>query len=104
MPDEAVSQVLLGIDELEALRLADLQGLSQEQAARMMNVSRATFGRIVAQARRKVADALVHGKGITITGGSVEFRPPHGRGWQGGRHGNHGRHGRGKGPWHQQNQ
>ncbi len=75
----SVDRVLLTIDELEALRLADLGGLSQEVAADSMSISRATFGRIVAQARRKVADALVHGKGICIAGGTVRFRPPYGR-------------------------
>lgn len=89
----AVDRVLLTIDELEALRLADLNGLSQEEAAKTMNISRATFGRIATQARRKVADALVHGKGICIEGGIVRFHPPYGRTLRGGPHG------RGKGPW-----
>ena len=82
------------MDELESLRLADLNGLSQEAAAAEMNVSRATFGRIVARARRKVADALVHGKSVGIQGGVVRYHPPYGRGWRGGPHGPHG-HGRG---------
>ena len=88
----AVDRVLLTIDELEALRLADLSGLSQEEAARTMNISRATFGRIATRARRKVADALVHGKGICIEGGIVRFHPPYGRTFR------RGPHGRGKGP------
>jgi len=88
--------VLLALDELEALRLADLNGMSQEQAAALMNVSRATFGRIAARARAKVADALVHGRSIAVEGGEVRFHPPYGRGPQGG---GRGRHGRG-GQWH----
>jgi predicted DNA-binding protein (UPF0251 family) len=90
---------VLTIDELEAIRLADLEGLAHEAAARRMNVSRPTFGRIVEGARRKVAEALVHGRGIGFEGGVVQFHPPYGRAWgRGGR--GRGPHGHGKGPWH----
>ncbi len=58
----AVSRVVLRCDEVEAIRLADLQGLYQEDAARRMRVSRQTFGRIVGSARRKIADAIINGK------------------------------------------
>jgi predicted DNA-binding protein (UPF0251 family) len=61
----------LGLDELEALRLADRDGLHQDAAAVQMNVSRATFGRIVEAARRKVAEALCAGKALEITGGNI---------------------------------
>ena len=96
MPDS----VLLGLDELEALRLADLNGMSQEQAASLMNVSRATFGRIVARARAKVADALIHSRSITVEGGVVRFMPPQGRGrgGPGPRGGGQGPRGGGQGP------
>jgi predicted DNA-binding protein (UPF0251 family) len=70
----------LTVDEFEALRLADLEGLYQEEAARRMNVSRQTFGRIVDGARRKVADALTHGKALSIAGGTVEVAVPDGSG------------------------
>jgi predicted DNA-binding protein (UPF0251 family) len=93
----SANQVRLTVDELEALRLADLNGLSHETAAGEMDVSRATFGRIVARARGKVADALVHGRNIGIEGGVVKFNPPYGRAWRGG---SRGPHGHGKGPWH----
>lgn len=63
----------LAIDELEALRLADLVGLSHEEAGQKMGVSRATFGRIVQQARRRVADALIKGKAIKIEGGNYRI-------------------------------
>ncbi len=66
--------VLLSLDEYEALRLADLEGLYQEQAAFRMNISRQTFGRIVEAARRKVADVLVNGKILKIEGGSVSMK------------------------------
>jgi uncharacterized protein len=66
--------VLLTLDEYEALRLADLEGLYQEQAASWMNISRQTFGRIIEVARRKVADVLVNGKVLKIEGGSVSMK------------------------------
>lgn len=50
------------VEGLEAIRLSDFQGLDQETAARMMNISRQTFGRVLAEARAIVADALVMGK------------------------------------------
>ncbi len=58
-------------DELETLRLADIEGLSQEEGAARMNVSRATFGRILERAHRTVADALVNGRPLQIGGGDV---------------------------------
>lgn len=68
-----LEEVELTLDELEALRLADLEGLYQEEAAARMEVSRATFARIVEAARRKVATALVHGNALRIGGGPVAF-------------------------------
>jgi uncharacterized protein len=65
--------VILTLDEYEAIRLADLEGLYQDQAASLMNVSRQTFGRIVEAARRKVADVLVNGKALRIEGGPVSM-------------------------------
>lgn len=56
----------MDLDELEAIRLADYEGRYHEQAAREMKVSRATFGRIVNEARRKVAEALIGGKALKI--------------------------------------
>jgi len=67
-------EVLLTLDEYEAIRLADLEGLYQEQAASRMNISRQTFGRIIEAARRKVADVLVNGKVLKIEGGSVSMK------------------------------
>jgi predicted DNA-binding protein (UPF0251 family) len=71
IPGQALAQVTLSLDELEAVRLADLEGLYQEQAAQRMEVSRQTFGNIVASARRKLADCVVNGKHLRIEGGSV---------------------------------
>ena len=75
VPLSALEEITLTIDELEALRLADHEGLYQEQAAQMMRVSRQTFGRIVESAHRKIADALINGKAVRIEGGSVEMMP-----------------------------
>ena len=71
IPARTLEQVVMTLDEFEALRLADLDGLYQEQAAERMNVSRSTFSRIVDSARHKTADALVHGKALHIEGGPV---------------------------------
>lgn len=61
--------VRLSLDEFEALRLADFEELKQADAAKLMRVSRPTFSRIVASARKKVADGLVNIKVIRIEGG-----------------------------------
>jgi predicted DNA-binding protein (UPF0251 family) len=71
VPTRQLESVVMTLDEFEALRLSDLDGLYHEQAASKMNVSRATFSRIVDVARRKTADALVHGKALRIEGGPV---------------------------------
>ncbi len=67
-------EVVLALDELESLRLVDLLGHYQEEAAGEMGVSRQTLGRILEKARRIAADALVNGKTLRIGGGSVEVR------------------------------
>lgn len=64
--------VLLTVEELEALRLCDLEGLEQDEAAVNMNVSRGTFQRILYHARKAVAEALCGGKAIAIDGGHYE--------------------------------
>jgi predicted DNA-binding protein (UPF0251 family) len=68
-----LEETRLTIDERESLRLADLEGLSHEDAGQMMGVSRATFGRIIEQARKIVADALINGKAINVEGGNYEI-------------------------------
>jgi len=62
-------ETILTVDEFEALRLKDLEGLGQNECAAMMDISQPTFHRLVVSARRKVADALTHGKTIKIEGG-----------------------------------
>lgn len=73
IPLRNLQEVRLTIDELEAIRLSDSLGLSQEDAGRQMEVSRATFGRIIQNARKLVADALVNGKAIRIEGGTYRL-------------------------------
>jgi predicted DNA-binding protein (UPF0251 family)/predicted Fe-Mo cluster-binding NifX family protein len=74
VPARDLEVVTLGLDEAEAIRLADLEGLYQEAAARSMGVSRPTFGRIVESARRKVADAVLNGKALRVEGGEICVR------------------------------
>ena len=73
IPLSALEHVNLTFDELEAIRLADLEGLYQEVAAQQMNVSRQTFGRIIESAHKKIAEALVNGKALSIDGGKIEI-------------------------------
>ena len=73
IPARLLEEIVLTLDEFEALRLADLNGLYHEQAAASMNVSRQTFGRIIDTARRKTAEALILGKALRIEGGKVEM-------------------------------
>ncbi|MBC2852214.1 DUF134 domain-containing protein, partial [Cetobacterium sp. 8H] len=65
----------LKIEELESLRLKDLENFSQEECAEKMNVSRQTFQNILNAARSKVVDALINGYGISLGGG--DFKTPH---------------------------
>lgn len=71
VPASSLEEVVLSIDEYEAIRLADLEGLYHEHAAESMRVSRQTFGRIVEAARRKIARVLVEGLALRIEGGEI---------------------------------
>jgi uncharacterized protein len=64
--------VTIGVDELEALRLCDLENMDQDAAADKMGVSRGTFQRILYAARQKSVEALCEGKGVLIQGGHYE--------------------------------
>ncbi|KJJ84576.1 protein belonging to Uncharacterized protein family UPF0251 [Candidatus Omnitrophus magneticus] len=66
--------VELTIDEFEAIRLACLEEMKQESAAKLMKVSRPTFSRIIRAAYKKIADALVNIKAIKIEGGCCKIR------------------------------
>ena len=79
VPPWGREEVVLPLEGLEAVKLSDYQGMDHETASKMMNVSRQTFGRILAEARTIIADALVEGKVLRIEGGHFEM-PPRGRG------------------------
>ncbi len=64
----------LTLDEFEALRLADQKAMSHAEAAEEMEISRSTFTRLIEQARKKLADFIIHGKLLSINGGNVHFR------------------------------
>jgi predicted DNA-binding protein (UPF0251 family) len=68
-PLNRLKDVNLSLDEFEAVRLADLEGLKQVEAAKKLRISRPTFSRIVSSARSKIADGLVNIKAIKIEGG-----------------------------------
>jgi len=73
VPLTALQEVCLSVEEAEAIRLKDLEGLEQEKCAERMSVSRSTFARVLASARQKMADALLNGKAIRIEGGNFEM-------------------------------
>ena len=88
IPLRELEEIVVTLDEVEALRRADRNGEYQEQAAERMKISRPTFSRVVESARKKVADALIHGKALRLEGGPVMNIPSGPRRGQGcGRHG-----------------
>ncbi|TGE31871.1 DUF134 domain-containing protein [Desulfosporosinus sp. Sb-LF] len=66
---EGIQEVQLKIEELEAMRLKDIEGLTQEECAGRMQISRQTFQNIIDEARKKVATALIENRAITVGGG-----------------------------------
>ena len=73
IPLSALEEVNLTIDEFEAIRLANWEGMYQEESAKKMNISRQTFGNIIDSAHRKIADSLVNAKALRIKGGVVQM-------------------------------
>jgi predicted DNA-binding protein (UPF0251 family) len=73
IPASLLEEVILTLDEYEAVRLADFEELYQEKAASQMNISRQTFGRIIESAHKKIADVLINGKALKIEGGQVSI-------------------------------
>ncbi len=71
IPMTELEETVLGLDELEAIRLVDFESLSQEDAGTRMGVSRGTIGRLLERGRCTIADALLHGKALLIEGGPV---------------------------------
>jgi predicted DNA-binding protein (UPF0251 family) len=72
IPLESLERIILLYEELEALRLADLEKQHQAEAAQQMGISRSTFQRLVVAARRKIALALVNGLALQIEGDSPD--------------------------------
>ena len=73
VPTYELDEVVLKLEEMEALRLKDLLGLEQVSCAAQMGISRPTFQRILMEARRKIAEVLVHGKSLRIEGGAYNL-------------------------------
>ncbi|MCK5455821.1 MAG: DUF134 domain-containing protein, partial [Melioribacteraceae bacterium] len=69
-----LSQTSLSLDEYEALRLADYESLSHNEAAEEMEISRSTFTRLIEQARKKIANFIIKGESLIIEGGNIHFR------------------------------
>ncbi len=69
VPLRNLEEVKITVDELEAIRLADLEEIDQKEAAKKMNISQPTLHRIVRSSRKKITDALANGKAIRIEGG-----------------------------------
>ncbi len=64
---DKLESMIIDEDEMEALRLSDFEGLYQQECADKMGISRTTFSRLIENARRKISDALLHNKAISIT-------------------------------------
>ncbi len=73
VPLSNLDEVHLSVEEAEAIRLKDLEGLQQEECALRMHISRPTFHRVLESARSKLADAMINGKAIRIEGGNFEM-------------------------------
>lgn len=73
IPMSELSEIVLSVEELEAIRLRDLAGLDHEVCAEKMSVSRPTFHRILAAARQKIAQALVNGAALRVKGGNFKL-------------------------------
>ena len=87
VPMRFLDENCLSVEEMEAIRLRDLEHLEQVECADKMNISRPTFQRVLASARRKIADGLLHGKALKIEGGNYElvasrFRCSAGHEWE----------------------
>lgn len=73
IPLRVLKEVCLSVEEAEAIRLKDMEGLQQEQCAEKMSISRSTFQRVLGSARQKIAEALLNGKAIRIEGGNFKL-------------------------------
>jgi len=73
VPLRMLEESKITFDEFEAVRLKDLEGLEQEECAKKMRISQPTLHRLLVSARKKIADALVNGKALSIEGGNFEI-------------------------------
>ncbi|MEW6300725.1 MAG: DUF134 domain-containing protein [Thermodesulfobacteriota bacterium] len=73
VPLRGLREEVLTVEELEAIRLKDLEGLEQEECAERMQISRPTFQRVLVSAREKIARALVEGAAIRVEGGNYRL-------------------------------
>ncbi|MBW2987761.1 DUF134 domain-containing protein [Candidatus Woesearchaeota archaeon] len=80
VPLSGLEEVVLTIDEFEAVRLKDFEGVDQEKAAKKMKISQPTFHRLILSARKKIAEAIVQGKAIRIEGGHYKMAARQGMG------------------------
>ena len=69
-----LDEVILTLEEFEAFRLKDSEGIEQKEAAKRMGISQPTFNRLINSARKKIADAISHGKAIKIEGGIYKVK------------------------------
>jgi len=92
-----LQESILTKDELEAIRLIDLEKIEQKKVAKQMKISQPTLSRLLTSARNKIADALVNGKSIKIQGGNFKMVKGRGLGLRRGMGGGVGRGGSAKG-------
>ena len=77
IPLRMLEENCLSFEEMEAIRLRDLEHLEQQQCAERMSISRPTFQRVLSSARKKIADSLLAGKALRIEGGNYELVASH---------------------------
>jgi predicted DNA-binding protein (UPF0251 family) len=75
IPLAQLEEIILSVEDFEAIRLKDFEGLDQEECAKKMSISQPTFHRLLLSARKKIADAIVNGKAIKIEGGNFKYKP-----------------------------
>lgn len=68
-----IEEINLTFDEIESIRLSDLNELNQTDAANMMQIHQSTFQRLLTRARQKIANALIYGKAIKMYGGAYKM-------------------------------
>lgn len=76
IPKHQLEELVLSVEEIEAIRLKDRESLEQEECAERMHISRPTFQRILSGARKKLAEAIIEGKAIKIKGGNYRIAQP----------------------------